>query len=80
MSWVEKNRRINNRGEGDDYSGLESRYYRNLEMHIYNKIYVTDSNRIVSIFRKLKENISSWCKFSNDITIFNILLCTFVYS
>ena len=56
MSWVEKNRRINNRGDGDNYSGLESRYYRNLEMHIYNKIYVTDSNRIVSIFRKLKEN------------------------
>ena len=28
MSWVEKNRRINNRGgEGDNYSGLESNDY-----------------------------------------------------
>ena len=27
MSWVEKNRKINNRGGGgDDYSGLESMY------------------------------------------------------
>ena len=25
MSWVEKNRKINNRLGGDDYSGLESR-------------------------------------------------------
>ena len=24
MSWVEKNRKINNRGGGDNYSGLES--------------------------------------------------------
>ena len=24
MSWVEKNRKINNRGGGDDYSGLEN--------------------------------------------------------
>ena len=25
MSWVEKNRKINIRGGGDDYSGLESK-------------------------------------------------------
>ena len=25
MSWVEKNQKINNQGERDDYSGLESK-------------------------------------------------------
>ena len=34
MSWVEKNRKINNRGVwgwGDDYSGLESKYVTKFE-------------------------------------------------
>ena len=32
MSWVEKNRKINNRG-GDDYSGLESTLARLFSSH-----------------------------------------------
>ena len=39
MSWVEKNPKINNRGEGDDYSGLESNEILNSKLKICKNVF-----------------------------------------
>ena len=35
MSWMEKNRKINHRWGGDDYSGLESIYLEKKDLHLF---------------------------------------------
>ena len=78
MSWVEKNRKINNRrgeggGDGDDYSGLESKSIIKKKKKKLNKIVLLAKSKLNCIEVLISQALSNSNIGHDEFILINVL-------